>query len=144
MRRAEVHFPRGGFTIAEIMATLGILGVALALVAEVGLLALRERARAADRQSAQELAANVLESARALPWEELTPDWAAGRRLPAVYAERGWGLEVRVGAADKLRPLARRVTVTVRWRSVGGPPPRPVELVGLFAARSAPATGGKP
>jgi prepilin-type N-terminal cleavage/methylation domain-containing protein len=135
--------PRRGFTITEIMVALGLLGVALVMVAQVGIWALRERARITDREAAQEMAANVLESARAVGWEELTPEWAQAQRLPEAYAERGWVLEVHV-KAEESRPLLKRVTVAVLWKAGMGPSPRPVELVGLFAARDNGAQGGKP
>jgi len=120
-----------------------VLAVALVLVAQVGVQSLRERARAAALQAAQESAANVLESARACPWEDLNQDWAAGQRLPEPYRGRGWRLQVRAGP-EATRPLVKRVTVAVHWVSPQGPPPPPVQLVGLFAARSAREPGGKP
>jgi hypothetical protein len=126
------------------MASLAVLGLALTLVAQVSLAVLRERRRAADLQAAQELAANVLESARARGWDELTGTWASRQRLPEEYTERGWRLEVRV-EPEKSRPLVRRVTVVVRWQSGEARAPLPVELVGLFSARAAGAPkGGKP
>jgi prepilin-type N-terminal cleavage/methylation domain-containing protein len=134
---------RRGFTVTEIMVALGLLGVALVLVAQVGVWALRERARMTDREAAQEMAANVLESARAVGWEELTPEWAQAQRLPEAYAERGWALEVHV-APEESRPLLKRVTVDVLWKAGTGPSQRPVELVGLFAARDSGTREGKP
>ena len=146
MRRPPGARPAGGrrgFTMAEVTAALGILVLALAVVAEVGVQGLRERARADALQAAQELAANVLESARACPWEKLTPDWAAGQRLPEPYEGRGWRLQVRV-EPEASRPRIKRVTVEVHWAAREGDRTRPVQLVGLFGARSDRAPGGKP
>jgi type II secretory pathway pseudopilin PulG len=133
---------RGGFALVEITASLALLGVALTLVAEVGVWVLQERVRLADHQAAQELAANVLEQARAHPWKDLTPAWAKEQRLPAAWTERGWRLEVRV-ASEKSRPDVKRVTAAIKYKSGTGPAPPPVELMGLFADRTAQAKGGK-
>ena len=133
------------FTVLEITLALGVLLVAMALVAQVGFASMRGRARNAARHQAEELAANVLEAARACPWEALTPEWAAAQRLPESGAERlvDGRLAVRV-APETGRPLLKRVTVTISWKQDGDKPARPVELVGLFGARSATEKGGKP
>lgn len=133
---------RCGFTIAETLVAMALLGVALTLVAQVGLWTLRDRGRTSEHQAMREFAVNVLEAARARPFDELTPQWAAEQRLPGDFAERGWQLTVRV-EPEKDRPHVRRVTVTVRQETPDAPAARPIELVGLFAARSAAAKGGK-
>jgi prepilin-type N-terminal cleavage/methylation domain-containing protein len=133
--------PRG-FTIAEAMAVLVILSVILVLLVQTATWVLRERLRSTDQQAAQELAANVLEAARARAWNDLTPEWAAGQRLPEPYAQRGWKLQVHV-EPEKSRPRTRRVTVAVQWRPEQAES-SPVQLVGLFGARSTPKTGGQP
>ncbi len=139
-----VRRPRGGFTITETVIALGILGLVLTLMMGVSLTVLRERFRVSDRQAAQELAANVLESARACPWEDLSGTWASAQRLPGSFLERGWRLEVRV-EPEKGRPLVKRVTAAVHWRSGGNPPDLSVELAGLFSGRDTTAPkGGKP
>lgn len=133
---------RCGFTITEMLIAISLLGIALTLVAQVGLWALRDRGRASEHQAMLEFAANVLEAARARPFADLTPAWAAGQRLPEEYAERGWRLAVRV-EPEKDRPHLRRVTVTVQLETPGQTPPRPIALIGVFAARTAEAKGGK-
>jgi type II secretory pathway pseudopilin PulG len=127
-----------GFTILEITLALGVLLVAMMLVAQVGFESMRGRARNAARHQAEELAANMLEAARACPWEDLTPEWAAAQRLPASGAESlvNGQLAVRV-TLEADRPHLKRVTVTVSWTQDGGKPARPVELVGLFSSRTA-------
>jgi prepilin-type N-terminal cleavage/methylation domain-containing protein len=135
---------RRGFTLVETMVALAVLGVVLLLVAQLGGLVLTERLRSSARQDALEAAANVLEAARACPWDDLTPAWAARQHLPESLAGRltQGRLEVRV-EPEASRPHTRRVTVEVRW-TFAGKPARPVQLVGLRSARSAPASGGKP
>jgi hypothetical protein len=128
------------------VVALGTLALAMVLVAEVSLQSLGERRRSSTRQDAVECAANVLESARALPWEELTPEWAAGQRLPEHLGQRlpGGKLTVRV-EPEAGRPHTRRVTVEVSWERTKEGPAGPVRLVGLSSARSArAAAGGKP
>lgn len=131
---------RDGFTIAETLIALALLGVALTLVAQVGLWALTDRSRSADRQEATELAANLLESARATDWSDLTPAWAAGQKLSDDQSARCWRLEVRV-TPEVGRPQVKRVLVRVTLRSQGDGADRTIELVGLFAARTAESKG---
>ncbi len=136
---------RRGFTLIETMVALGVLGVVLLLLAQLGGQVLLERRRNAARQEAVEAAANVLEAARACPWDELTPAWAARQRLPESLSRRlpGGRLQVRV-EPEASRPNTRRVTVEVRWSHNDNRPAPPVQLVALRSARSGPAAGGKP
>lgn len=115
------------------------------LVAELATWTLTERTRSAARNDAVEAAANVLEAARALPWEALTPDWAAAQKLPESLASRlrEGRLAVRV-EPETSRPLSKRVTVAVHWDTDPGTAARPIELVGQFGARSSGAQGRKP
>jgi prepilin-type N-terminal cleavage/methylation domain-containing protein len=136
---------RRGFTLVELLVALAVLGVVLLLVAQLGYLVLRERQRSGARQQAQEAAANVLEAARACPWDDLTPAWAARQRLPESAARLlpDGRLEVRV-EPEPSRPHTRRITAEVRWSLDDDRPARPVRLVALRSARSAPSPGGKP
>jgi len=138
-------YTAAGFTVLEITLALGVLLVAMVLVAQVGFQSMRDRSRNAARHQAEELAANVLEEARACSWDALTPEWAAGQRLPESGAERlvDGRLTVRV-APEADRPHLKRVTVTIAWTQDGNKPARPVELVGLLSTRTAPVQGGKP
>jgi Tfp pilus assembly protein PilE len=128
---------RRGFTVVEIVLALVLMVVVMGLVAKVGYHALVERGRIGARLAAQEAAQNVLEAARATPWEELTPQWAAAQRLPEEWTARqsDGKLEVRV---EGEAPLCKRVTVAIRWEFREGMPPQEVSLVTLFSARDAP------
>jgi prepilin-type N-terminal cleavage/methylation domain-containing protein len=137
---------RRGFTILELSVTLSILSVAMALAAQVGIWSLRERAQTAARLAALELAANIMESARALPWEGLSPDWAATQQLPESLSGvlPDGRVTVRV-LPEESRQQNKRVTVTIDWKRDNGVMARPVELVGLFSARSpVEPSGGNP
>jgi prepilin-type N-terminal cleavage/methylation domain-containing protein len=135
---------RRGFTVLETLAALAILAVAMVLAAQLGVWSLLERSRSTTRYEVLEAANNILEAARASSWTELTPDWAAGHRLPEGLAERlhDGQLHVRV-EPEASRPQCKRVTVEIRWTLDQGRPARPVRLVGMFGARSVTA-GGKP
>jgi type II secretory pathway pseudopilin PulG len=136
-------FIRGGFTILEVVASMAILTFAIALVGQLGAWTLAERVRSRDHQAAVESAANVLESARACPWDDLTPAWAASQRLPPFLAGRQWQLTIQV-AAEKQQPLTKRVTVEIQALHQSGKLTPPVRMIGIFSARSAALSGGKP
>lgn len=143
--RLQPRRTAAGFTVLEITLALGILLVAMVLVAQAGFASMRDRVRHAARHQAEELAANVLEAARACPWETLTPEWAAGQRLPEGGADRLLDGRLTVTVApEKGQPLVKRVTVTIAWTQDGNKPARPVELVGLFSARVTAEKGGTP
>jgi hypothetical protein len=112
------------------------MGVVMALVARASYGAMIERMRSATRQGALEAAANTLETARALPWEDLTPEWAAAQRLPEAWTklQSDGRLEVRV-EPETTAPRTKRVTVTIRWDFKPGMPPQELQLVTLFSAR---------
>src|SRR5262249_21589961 len=129
---------RPGFTLLETLIALGILATATVLVAQLGALALAERTRADDRLLAVEAAANILEAARARPWADLTPDWAAAQRLSDDLTDRlpEALLTVRV-EPESDRPGVKRLTVELGWKQRDGTPAWPVTMVGMFADRSA-------
>jgi hypothetical protein len=124
------------------MAALVMLMLGVALVASLGAWQLSEQSRSTSRAVAAELAANVLETARAVGVEGLTAQWAAGQKPPEPLARRGWRLNVRV-EEDKTLAITRKVTVEV-FQPDGPMSPEPLQLVGWFSARQAPITGGKP
>lgn len=142
--RRSTLFHRG-FTMTETLVSLGVLAALMLAVAQLGYLVLSERLRLAARQEALETAANTLEAAQALPWDELTPAWARQQRLPESLASRlhDGRLTVQV-APEPGRPHARRTTVTVQWRLDDGKPVQPVQLVAVRSARSTLAKGDKP
>ena len=127
--------PTRGFTVMEVVVALSILAVATLLAAQLATWSFSDRIRNQDRRLAEELAANVLESARACPWEELTPRWASEQELPSVLAERQWKLKVEV-AAEKSTPLVKSVTVHVQPWYATSTLPQPVRMTGLFSSRS--------
>jgi prepilin-type N-terminal cleavage/methylation domain-containing protein len=136
---------RRAFTALEVMVALGILGVVALLLAQLACYVLAEGLRNSQRQDAVEAADNVLEAARACPWDELTAAWGAEQRLPESLSRRlpDGRLEVRV-EPEGSRPHTRRITVEVRWSLGGERAAPPVRLVALRTARAVTTTGGKP
>jgi type II secretory pathway pseudopilin PulG len=136
---------RSAFTVMETVVAFGVLAVAMTLAAQFGVWAVTERTRSAARFEALEFANNVLEAARARSWNELTADWAAEQQLPEGLAARlhEGRLTVRV-EPEASHPQCKRVTVALHWTLDQGVPARPIQLVALFGARSAAASGGQP
>jgi hypothetical protein len=127
---------RTGFTVVETVVALGCLLMAATLLVQLATWSLTERARGDTRLAAMEWAANVLETARAKPWSELTPEWAATQRLPDHLAERMLQPTAVVAVIpEKDHPRLKRVSVTVRWFIAEGAKAPPVELTTLFAER---------
>jgi hypothetical protein len=124
------------------LAVLLVLGV---LVAQCTVWTLRERARRLAHQTALEVAANVLETARATPLEQLDRDWAAAQKIPAETAALlPEGTVAVTVAPERAFPRARRLTVEVRWRSDVQLPPQSVQLTTLLSPRTAAGPGGEP
>lgn len=124
---------RRGFTVLESLIAMSALAVASVVVAQLGALALTERARLIDELALLETADNVLESARALDFEQLTPEWANRQTLPPHVQQRDSEVRLRVlvePMADD--PAVKRVEVRIERPAGAG---RPVELVGYFGNR---------
>jgi hypothetical protein len=127
----------------EVIAALALLAMAIVLVAQLAIWSLTERGRSRDVQIATELAVNVLEEARAASWNDLTPAWAAARRLPPDLTERDWQLSVAVSPESE-EPLLKRVTVQVQPRLDSGRSLQPIEMVAVLSARSTLAKEDQP
>lgn len=138
-RRAQ---GRGGFTILEATVTLAIVAVLAVIVAQAMVWSLRERARLASHQAATELAANVLEEARAQPGDKLGPAWADSRTIPSEMA--ALLPEGKILVKLEPGPKLRRVTVEVRWQGEPQASTHSVSLTTLLSAREAKKTGGTP
>jgi type II secretory pathway pseudopilin PulG len=136
---------RPGITVVECTVALAVLLMLGVLVAQGTVWTLRERARRLAHQAALEVAANVLEAARATPLEQVDRDWAAAQKIPAETASLlpEGAVAVTVAPERKL-PRARRLTVEVRWCSDARLPPQSVQLTTLLSPRTATGPGGEP
>ncbi len=141
--RSVSNYPptrRPGFTMAECVIALAVLTSVAVVVVELSTRMLADRSRLEARYEAEQVEINVLELARATPWEELAPAWAGERKLPAHVIER-WPstkLTVRV-EPEPNRPRLKRVTVEVHWDGDKQTTWPPTTMTALFAART---TGG--
>jgi hypothetical protein len=129
----------------EATVALAVTAVLMVVVAQCAVWSVRERARLTAHEAALELAANVLEAARAQPWEKLDADWAAAQAVPAATeALLPEGKVIVTLEPGQPLPQTRRLTVEVRWQFDPQLPPQSVELTTLLAARAAKQPGGKP
>ena len=136
---------RPGMTLVEVTVTLAIMGILAVIVAQCAVWSLEQRGRIAAEQAALELADNILESARAQPFEKLDQAWADAQTIPAEMEALLPDGKVQVKVeSDQPVALCRRVTVAVTWRFELYLPPHSVELTSVLCDRVAAKAGGKP
>ncbi len=136
---------RGAFTLAELTVSVLIIAIMVVIVAQCLALSLQERARIAAHQAALELAANVLEDARAQPFEKLDKTWADAQAIPSETAALlPDGKIVVTVEPEKGVPKARRVTVEVHWHFEAHLTNTNVRLTTVLSGRTAKKTGGEP
>src|SRR5205823_2050223 len=120
---------RAAFTLVELTVTMAIIAILIVIVAQCVLLSIQERARTAAHHAALELAANVLEDARAQPFDKLDKAWADAQVIPSESsALLPDGKVVVTVEPEKSTPKVRRVTVEVRWQFDANLPNRSVQL----------------
>jgi hypothetical protein len=129
----------------ETVAAMALLAIVVILVAQVGIWSLHERTRNTARHEALEFAANILESARATPFDSLNSDWGTRQKLaeslPTTY--RTGKLTVEVKPEPGL-PNTKRVSVQIESAAAGKIPEPPIRLTSLFSKRTLPSKEGKP
>lgn len=123
---------RRGLLSLESVIALAMLAMTAIFLAQAASWSLQERNRLKAQQDSMEAAANVLEAARATPWAELSPEWAAKQKFSEPLAAR-WptGKLIARVEPEPEQPRVKRVTVEVSW---DGKPP--ASLVALFADKS--------
>jgi type II secretory pathway pseudopilin PulG len=130
--------------MVEVTVALALLMILGVIIAQAIVWSLEERARAAAHHAAVKLAANVLEAARAEPWEKLDKSWADAQQVPsdmdAVLPDAK--LAVTVAPEPKM-PDIRRVTVEVHWQ-FAPQPGKSVQITTLLSRREAKKAGGTP
>ena len=131
-------------TLVELMVALAVIMIVALIVTQAMVWSIQERSRLASQQAALELAANVLEAARAQPWDKLDQAWADAQGVPSEMAELlpAGKVLVTLEAGNPL-PTTRRVNVEVRWR-LEPEPARSVQLTTVLSDRTAKKTGGTP
>ncbi len=134
---------RTGFTLVEVTVSLAVIAIVGVILAQVVAVSLRERARSASRQAALELAANLLESARAEPLHTLNADWAKSQTVPTAMAELLPGGNVLAAVSPDAKALnAKYVSIEIRWREADGMPEESVRLATVIGPREAKIAGG--
>jgi type II secretory pathway pseudopilin PulG len=134
---------RRGFTLTELTIAFALTTIAIGMVVALAFWAFNDRAQRQARFRALEAANNVLETARSLPWEQLSAGWAESQKMsddPEIPEGR---VQVKV-ENDADTPVLKRVTVRVEWLTNAARPPASVELVGFFAAKDERVRGGTP
>src|ERR1700722_10410233 len=126
--------PRSGTLLIEVTVALAIVAIVAAIVAQSIVWSLQERASAASHQAANELAANVLEAARALPFEKLDSQWADAQSVPSeMTALLPDGKVIVTVEASPASAHTKRVTVEVRWPLAPDQPPQSMRLTTLLS-----------
>ncbi len=130
---------RRAFTIVETILALALIAIGAGIVSEVAAWSILERSRMEIRLAAIEWTANVLESARAQPWEKLTAEWANAQQPPAeLTRQMNTPISTVKVEIDSNRPRVKRVIVEIRWKLSDGTPAQPVVMQSAFAARRVP------
>jgi type II secretory pathway pseudopilin PulG len=135
--------PRTGFTILETMIAFGILALALVMTAQLGTWSMLERSRTQMRLEGTEAAANVLETARSLDWQQLGPDWGQEQKL-ADYASGRLADAQLIVHVENQTSTVKRVEVEIHWPQSGTPAMRPVRMIAYFGNRGISRVGAKP
>jgi hypothetical protein len=127
---------RPAFTILEIGLAMAMLMVGATIVGQVMVWSMAERLRLETRLQAMEWAADVLESARATPWDKLSPEWGDQQKLPETLSDRMRSPSVKVQVvAEEKRPHLKRITVQLQWKLPDGTSEAPISLSGFIAER---------
>ena len=144
-RQTGMSAPRPGSLLIESMAALAIIAIVGIVVAQGLVWSTQERARLASHQAALELAANVLEAARAQPFEQLDQAWADAQTVPSDMADLLQQGKVLVTVeTPKTTTATRRVTVEVRWHFERAVSAQTVQLTTVLSGRMTKKDGGAP
>jgi len=120
---------RRAFLITEMLITLGVLVVAAGLVAQIATWSIQQKHALEVRQQTTLLASNVLEEARLVPMEDLTPSWGQAQSLSAEMLAR-WPQSTLTVSITPAGPL-KKVSVTLSLKGVDTVN-RPVTLTAWF------------
>jgi hypothetical protein len=129
----------------EVGVAMVLLAVAMMLVVQLGYWSVRHRTRIAARFVALELAANILEEARSVPWDDLTDEWAETQSTSPDFAIQLPDGKLAVHIERLESPVrTKRVHVELSWLPHDAGRPHTVHLVSLFSARAATAEDVEP
>jgi type II secretory pathway pseudopilin PulG len=120
---------RRGMTLFELVAAAAVLGALLVVCVQLLAATTQQRRIADQRQLALLEVQNTIERLAARPWNELTPQTAAGKLSPAL-SRRLPDAELKVEVtASVAEPQAKRIAVSLRWKDYSGQFTKPVTIV---------------
>ena len=120
---------RRGMTLMELVVAAALLGTILIICLQLLAATAQHRRHVNQRQLALTEVENTMERLAARPWNELTPQTAAGQLSPAVRTRLpGADLKVEV-TTSSAEPSAKRIAVTLRWQDHSGQFVKPVTIV---------------
>ncbi|NLX53561.1 MAG: hypothetical protein GXY58_00425 [Planctomycetaceae bacterium] len=121
---------RGGFSMTEMVVTIGVATVAMVGGVQIMSLANRQCRAVECRRVASLEAGNIMEQLMARPWEELTPGQESFGTLSDVCQRLlpDASLDIDV-SAETTDAAARRITVRIDWQVQGTHRSNPVRLV---------------
>lgn len=120
-RTCASRFGRRGAVFLEMAISCALLAILMALLAQTGVIFLRQQKSASLREYAAREAANLLDQTRTTPYEQLTVERLSTTTvLPAAAAKEldgqvAW--EVTDGKDETLQ--SRRIKVTLTWSDRG-------------------------
>ncbi len=134
------HHSRAGFTLAELIIALLLLGTVTAVLMPVLLSATAQRRASELRQRALIHAENVLDDLLSQPWDEQTQE-ILSRKLNAEPADSALpGLERTVTVNGEPDQHRKQITLQLRWRNRTGDLSAPLRLSGWSFAPLPEAT----
>ncbi len=120
---------RRGTTLIELMVAAALLGTILVVCLQLVAATTMQRRAADQRRLALMEVENAMERLAARPWNELTPQTAAGPLSPAVHS-RLPGAELKADVTTSAaEPGAKRIAVSLRWKDNSGRFTKPVTIV---------------
>lgn len=126
-----------GFTVAELVVSMALVGVLLTLITQWFAVVSHQQSKFEQQRQATQIANNVMERVFALAWDELSADNAAS--IAKTYRESGlFDCEATVeSTANEAHPLQSRL-IRVRVTSPHGSPVEVVFVAWRFAQEANP------
>jgi len=124
-KRIRQHKRSAGGILFELVIACGLLAVIIAAVAQTGVAFINQQRRASMHEYAAREAANLLEIASVVPFDQLTAEELQNTALLSKMAESVLGGDVEWRVDDVSRApeglVGRRVEVALNWNFHGLP-----------------------
>jgi len=120
---------RSGVVLYEVLAAFALLGVLIALIAEVQTATAAARRAAERRAVAMQAAANVAERSTAISWANWTDEGLAQAGLAATVAEVLPEATLKLSIVPSVSgPPAKRLDIEIAWPPASSTAEPPVRL----------------